>query len=276
MSSTASVFVISSQVTSGQVGLNAILPALRALDFEAVSLPSLVLAAHPAAFPAAGPPPRLAVTTTTMRAQADWLLAAGALDNCRAVLTGYLPTPAHVEAAASIVKRVKDARPDAVYCCDPVCGDNGRLYLPETVLDALRDRLLPLADLATPNLYELGRLAGTACETDAETVAAARHLKLDHVVVTSSPAPTGRVAALAVTPRAVKRCETQAVREPPHGVGDCFAALYLGLTLQGDPMALGKSCATLAQMTAQNPDTGQLPVGPTGIAPPALTDRLPL
>lgn len=276
MSGSGNVFVISSLVVSGQVGLKAIVPALRCLDMEAVTLPSTVLAAHPAAFPDSGPPPVRPTEPDDMLAAADWLQQAGALDDCAAVLTGYLPTPAHVDAAAHIVKNLKSARPGMTYCCDPICGDHGRLYLPEAVLDGLRDTLLPLADMATPNLYELGRLAEVdPCTDDAATVAAARHLNVPHLVVTSSPAADGRIAALAVGDD-VYRCETAKTPDGPHGTGDFFAALYLGLTLQSDAMALGKSCATLAQLTAQTPGTGQLPHGPAVLAPAAITDKLPL
>ena len=71
---------------------------------------------------------------------ADWLIEAGALDNCRAVLTGYLPSPAHVDAAAQIIAKLKAVRPQMFYCCDPICGDNGALYLPPEVAAGLADR----------------------------------------------------------------------------------------------------------------------------------------
>ncbi len=45
--------------------------------------------------------------------------------------------------------------------CDPVIGDHGGLYVPEAVATAIRDRLMPLATLATPNRFELAWLTGT-------------------------------------------------------------------------------------------------------------------
>ena len=43
---------------------------------------------------------------------------------------------------------------------DPVLGDAGRLYVAQETAEAIRDRLIPLADIATPNLFELGWLTG--------------------------------------------------------------------------------------------------------------------
>ena len=136
-----SVFIISSQVVSGLVGLKATMPALRAMGFETITLPTTLLSAHPAAFPEQGAPAGGPVEPERMIEIADWLLAAGALDNCAAVLTGYLPSPAHIDAAAQIIAGIKAVKRDVFYCCDPICGDHEKLYLPENVMHGLRDRL---------------------------------------------------------------------------------------------------------------------------------------
>lgn len=44
---------------------------------------------------------------------------------------------------------------------DPVLGDNGRMYVSESISSVMRDRLLPLADMITPNQFELGYVTGT-------------------------------------------------------------------------------------------------------------------
>ena len=274
MARSVSVFVISSFVVSGQVGLKAMMPALRALQLETVSLPTTILSAHPAAFPDQGPPVSTPQTPEQMLAAADWLMAAGALDHCAAVITGYLPSAAHIAAAADIVSRLKARNSELIYCCDPICGDNGALYLPESNVAALHDTLLPLADMATPNLFELSVLSGQAMPTDdAAAIAAARSLRPAHLIVTSAPAPPERIATLSVAEQ-VLRCETACAPQAPHGMGDCFAALYVGLHLKGEAKALGIACASLAQMANQNMQTAQLPHGPVVLAQPALTDKL--
>ncbi len=278
MSGKGSIFVISSQVVSGLVGLKAIMPALRALEYETVSLPTTLLAAHPAAFPERGVPAGGPIETGQMIEIADWLIGAGALDGCVGVLTGYLPSPAHIDAAAQIIARLKAVNPSIVYCCDPICGDHGALYLPPEVAAGIEDRLLPLADIATPNLFELGQLTGRgALNETPDVVEAARNLGSElgiaHVVVTSAPAPHDRIATLAIDDE-VMRCETARAPQAPSGMGDFFAALYLGLRLADEPKALGIATATLADMAARNLQTATLPHGPVQLASPAITDRV--
>lgn len=275
MNDKGSIFVISSQVVSGLVGLKASMPALRALGYETITLPTTLLAAHPAAFSHAGAPAGGPIAASQMMEIADWLMEADALVDCRAVLTGYLPSAAHIDAAAQIITKLKAARPEIYYCCDPICGDNGALYLPREVAAGLKDRLLPLANMATPNLFELTQLTDTRdlVQTQ-EVIQASRSLDIEHMIVTSAPAPQGRIANLAIHTD-VLRCETARAPNAPSGMGDFFAALYLGLVLDGDAKALATTSATLADMAMRNLQTATLPHGPVQLAPPAITDKLP-
>ena len=284
MSNGGKILIISSYVVSGQVGLQAALPALRALNIETLSLPTTLLAAHPAAFPTAGPPAGEAIPVENMRALADWLLAAGALDDCTAIISGYMPSAEHCAATAKIVQKIKQRKPDVIYCCDPICGDHGKLYLPESVVRGLRDCLLPLADMATPNLFEAQILSGTSLDDPTElsieagikaSIDMARALTPPHIIITSAPATSGRIATLSVASD-IYRCETARAPEAPHGTGDLFTALYLGLYLNGEAHALGIACASLANMVARNPDQKQLPHRPVSLAPPALSDKIVL
>jgi pyridoxine kinase len=38
--------------------------------------------------------------------------------------------------------------------CDPVMGDDSKLYVPEDLVPIFRDELCPLADVLTPNHFE--------------------------------------------------------------------------------------------------------------------------
>ena len=46
------------------------------------------------------------------------------------------------------------------YILDPVLGDNGRIYVDNKLVTAMRDNLLPLANFVTPNQFELELLSG--------------------------------------------------------------------------------------------------------------------
>ena len=70
----ATVLVISSQVIDGQVGIQAIAPGLRAFGLGCIGLPTTLLAAHPAAYPQAGPPAGGALHAAQITEFADWLV----------------------------------------------------------------------------------------------------------------------------------------------------------------------------------------------------------
>ena len=72
------------------------------------------------------------------------------------MLTGYLGKPEIGEAALGALAKIRAARPDAAYACDPVIGDAGRgSYVAAGFAEFFRDRALPAATIATPNAFEL-------------------------------------------------------------------------------------------------------------------------
>lgn len=44
--------------------------------------------------------------------------------------------------------------------CDPVLGDNGQLYVPESLIPIYQNEILPLSDICTPNQFEAELLTG--------------------------------------------------------------------------------------------------------------------
>ena len=85
----------------------------------------------------------------------------GALPRCEAVLSGYLGDAAVGRAITEAVQRVRSANANALYCCDPVMGDVGRgFYVKPDIPSIFRDELVPLADIVTPNQFELEALSG--------------------------------------------------------------------------------------------------------------------
>ena len=61
----------------------------------------------------------------SVRRLVDGIEQRGVLGRCDAVLCGYMGDPAIGEAVLDAVARVRRANPRAVYCCDPVIGDEG-------------------------------------------------------------------------------------------------------------------------------------------------------
>ncbi len=83
-----------------------------------------------------------------------------------AVKTGMLPTRAHVETVAAAIRRYKPRNlvVDTVHA-----AKDGSALMGMDAFEAMQSMLLPLADVATPNLPEACRLLGL-CETDIRSV----------------------------------------------------------------------------------------------------------
>jgi pyridoxine kinase len=85
----------------------------------------------------------------------------GVLSRCEAVLSGYLGDAALARAVTAAVRKVRKAAPNALYCCDPVMGDAGRgFYVKPDIPGIFKNELVPLADIVTPNQFELEALTG--------------------------------------------------------------------------------------------------------------------
>jgi pyridoxine kinase len=224
------VLALSSHVAYGSVGLAAIVPALHALGHEVVALPTIVLSNHPGHECYAGEQ----IAPATLYEMLDSLAANGWLAAIDAVLTGYLPSEAHVKVAGSAFARVREANAAAVLVCDPVLGDApGGLYLDPAAAAAIAERLLPVSDIITPNAFELAWLANQRVESPEGAVAAARVLGVRNVLATSVPAGGDRLATLLVGENGTQACFVPRRRTAPHGTGDLLAALYLGHALNG-------------------------------------------
>ena len=222
----AKVLAISSHVVRGHVGLDATVPALQWLGHEVWALASVVLASRPGLGRLEKrdvPGPELAAMLFALEADGCWPL----LD---AVLTGYFAAPDTVRAAADAIRRIKAANPRLTVLVDPVLGDAGRLYVSGATAEAIRDLLVPLATIVTPNLFELDWLAGVA---GSNLEAAARRLGPPAVVVTSAAESPAGIATLLVTRQACVERVLPKRDGIPNGAGDLLAGLLLGHMLKG-------------------------------------------
>jgi pyridoxine kinase len=223
------VLSLSSQVALGHVGHSATVFAWQRLGIEVIALPTVILSNRPDLPHRAGE----RLSPEKLGGMIDAIEANGGLEGIDAVFTGYLPSAEHVAFAAKLVGRLKAAASHLLYCCDPILGDEpDGLYIATEAAEALRARLLPLADIITPNRFELGWLAGRRIESSADACAAAGDLGCI-TLATSSPARgesdlTNLLFADGRAWEAIVRRRD----EVPHGTGDALAALFLGFLLR--------------------------------------------
>ena len=226
-----SVLAISSHVARGTVGNRASTFALEILQYPVWSVPTVILPWHPGH----GPSTRIVPDAKQFLAflqdirQAKWIGEIGG------ILTGYMADEEQVHGIASLIATLKENSPDITYVCDPVLGDTGGLYVPETTAKAIKDHLIPLCDIATPNKFELEWLTGKHSLANAnEEAAAARSLGPKEVLVTSASAfMKNNIANLLVSENSAMMAEHRLIPNAPNGTGDLIAAVFLAHKLSG-------------------------------------------
>lgn len=82
------------------------------------------------------------------------------------LLTGYIGNELFLRKIGDIVKKLRKVNPNLIYVCDPVMGDDGKMYVPQTLLPIYRDEIIPLADIATPNQFEVELLTETKIKSE--------------------------------------------------------------------------------------------------------------
>lgn len=235
----ARVLALSSQVVRGHVGLSAIVPALQRLGHEVWPLPSIILSNHAGHPHAAG----MRVEPAVLEQMIDALERNGWLGEVDAVITGYLPSAEHARLAAAVVRRLRSERA-VTYLCDPVLGDEPKgIYIDPLAAAAVRDELIPLADVLTPNRFELGWLTGEAAHSFEELRESARGLTTEAVLVTSAARRGSMLDNLLIDENGVQQCSVPYHPAVPHGTGDFFAALVLGHQLNGATVAVAMARA---------------------------------
>jgi pyridoxine kinase len=227
------ILSIQSHVAYGHVGNSAAVFPLQRLGHDVWPIHTVAFSNH------------LGYPTWSGRARApeeageivDGLDRLGALKRCDAVLSGYLGDRGNGAVVLDAVARVRAANPNALYACDPVMGDRGvGLFVKPDIPAIFSEQLLPAADMTFPNAFELEQLTGGTTDQLATALAAADALRARMrpgalVVVTSllrSDGPTGRIEVLAVSADGAWLIDSPLHAGPPHGAGDCFAALFLG------------------------------------------------
>lgn len=236
------ILSIQSEVVRGHVGNSAARFALQRCGSDVLCLPTVLLSNHPGHGRAAGE----ATDAVKLGALLDGLKAHGWLKGVDGVLTGYLGDPAQAAVAARAVREVKAANPKAIYLCDPVFGDDDGAYARLGVAEAMARDLVPLADIAAPNRFELSSLTSQRIDNPADAVRAARLLGVQEVVVTSVP-HDGLIANVAVSTQGAWVCSVARSEGVPHGTGDLLAALYLHFRLSGNDVAVALP-ATVARV----------------------------
>ncbi|WP_430255509.1 pyridoxal kinase PdxY [Neorhizobium sp. DAR64872/K0K18] len=249
------VIVISSHVIRGSVGNRAAVFALETLGYPVWAMPTVVLPWHPGH----GPSTRLTFPESDFDKAIDDLIRAPWLGEVKAVLTGYFGNAAQPRAVARLIEALRRNNPDLIYVCDPVMGDLGGLYIPQPTAEAIRDELLPLATIATPNRYELAWLSGAPLDDNNAIMEAAVALGPPRMLVTSAvPMMTGSTGNLYLTGNHALLAEHRLIDHAPNGLGDLLSAVFLARVMSGmdEEKALQTTTASVFEVLARSVKRG--------------------
>ena len=229
MSAMKTILSLSSQSVAGTVGNSVTTFVLQSLGHRVWSIPTSLNSNH------GGHPDALRqpVAEATVEGLIGNLEANGWLAACDAVFTGHFSSVGQIIIAETWISRLKARQPDLIYCCDPIIGDDpAGLYVAEEIALAIRDRLLPLADIASPNRFELEYLSGNPCTSHDSVANASKLLNVASVLATSIPLDGDLMTLCCARSKAFSRT-TARLSHVPKGTGDLLIALYLGHRLNG-------------------------------------------
>jgi pyridoxal kinase len=182
------------------------------------------------------------------------------------VLSGYQGSAGIADVIIDTVARVKAANPSAVYSCDPVMGNakSGCFVAPEIPI-LLRERVVPVADIITPNQFELGFLTETEPLTIDDTLRSvdrARAMGPSTVLVTSVERPDREpdtIEMMVVDDRGAWIVQTPLLPMKANGSGDVTAALFTAhYRATGDAStALGRTASSVFALLENTLASGQ-------------------
>ncbi len=240
---------IQSSVAFGHVGNSAAVFPLQRLGIEAWAVNTVHFSNHTGYGAWRGP----LLSAEDLREVIRGVEERGALARVAAVLSGYQGAEEVGQVVLDTVARARELHPEAVYCCDPVMGDVGRgMFVRPGIPEFMRDRVVPQADVITPNHFELDFLAGTTTRTLPElldAVDAVRERGPRTVLVTSvltDQTPEDSVDLVAVDDSGAWTTRTPLLPISPNGCGDVTAAVFLAhlLTTGSPQLALERVTST--------------------------------
>ncbi|XP_032679094.1 pyridoxal kinase [Odontomachus brunneus] len=167
-------------------------------------------------------------------------LAQNNLDRYTYLLTGYVGSASFLKRIAILVTALKCKNPNLIYVCDPVMGDNGKLYVPEALKEIYKNEIIPLADVLTPNQFELELLTDkkiTNMDELKDTLKKLHQIGPQTIAISSTEFNKSKLTAVVSVAKddTLVKIDIPKIPATFTGSGDLFAALFLAhIHLQND------------------------------------------
>jgi pyridoxine kinase len=219
------VLILSSHVAAGGVGGGAQVVALARLGIETALVPTVLFGRHPGL----GPPGGGSVELETFEGMLRGVEADGFLARADAVIAGYFAAAGQVAAAARTIDAARAVNPAIRVIVDPIMGDAPKgLYVPPEVAAAIAADLVPRADLATPNAWELAWLTNRSLD---DPLAAARALA--RPVLVSSVDLGAEIGVIYADAQEAWLVAHPRLEQAPNGTGDRLTADFTAARVLG-------------------------------------------
>ncbi|CAH1450419.1 unnamed protein product [Lactuca virosa] len=104
------------------------------------------------------------------------------------LLTGYIGSISFLDNVLEVVKKLRSINTTLTYVCDPVMGDEGKLYAPQELVFVYREKVVPVASMLIPIQFEAEQLTGFRIASEEDGREACKHLHAvgpSKVVITS-------------------------------------------------------------------------------------------
>jgi len=256
------ILSIQSAVAHGHVGNSAAVFPLQRIGVEVLPVYTVNFSNHTGYGAWRGP----MIAPDDVREVITGIEERGVLPQIDAVLSGYQGGEGIADVIIEAVAKVKAANPDAVYACDPVMGNaKSGCFVAPAIPELLRDKVVPVADIITPNQFELGYLTRTEpgdLESTLASVDAAMAMGPSVVLVTSVERPDrdeGTIEMLAVDGKGAWLVATPRLPMKANGSGDVTAALFTAHYVEtGDAkVALERTVSSVFDLLQNTLDSGE-------------------
>lgn len=233
-----SILSIQSHVAYGYVGNRASVFPLQRLGFDVTAINTVEFSNHTGYGTWKGE----VFTPNLIHSLIEGVRERGIFPNLSALLTGYMGNPALGQLIEALVHELKSSNPNCLYCCDPVMGDTeGGCYVHPEVGNIFKKRLASIADILTPNPFELQfltdmpvmRLEQVQEACDQLIKRGPRMILVTSVLCEETPDNSIQMLLHQTNGSWIVTMPKLNPKPAPNGAGDVTAALFLAHTLNG-------------------------------------------
>lgn len=229
------ILSIQSQVSFGAVGNTLATMVAGVMGVEIAAVNTISLVAHPGYGMRAGG----SINDDELAAILTAISSLGLWDNIGMVTTGYMAKQSQVRLVREAIEKGRTATPLSVLI-DPAFGDHGRHYNDTAIANAIREQLLPTADIITPNCFEASFLSNTDI-MDADTATVAGRVLLSrfenmHTVIITGIIQNDQCLDMLIQRDHISQHLSRRLNHNADGFaggGDLFSSLLSGYLIKG-------------------------------------------